>query len=294
VTRIAYIEKRFSAATLADIDRANAIIAEYTEQGFPLTLRQLYYQFVSRGLGENTDRAYKRLGGIISDGRQAGLIDWEVIEDRTRQLRGNAHWAGPAQILEAAWKSFRLDRWEGQEYRPEVWIEKEALVGVIAHACQELDVDYFACRGYVSQSEMWIAGERLKSRVVQDQTPVILYLGDHDPSGIDMRRDVLDRLRMFMGGLEVRRLALNMDQIQQYKPPPNPAKVTDSRIAGYVKLYGRASWELDALNPEVLVDLVRSSVLGLRNEQLWLKREMLENRHKSELRALAGAWRKSR
>ena len=289
MTRIAYIEKRFSKATLADISRANAIVAEYTAHHLRLTLRQLYYQFVSRGLSENTARAYKRLGGIISDARLAGLVDWEAIEDRTRQLRGNAHWADPTEILEAAWTSFRLDRWEGQEYRPEVWIEKEALAGVVAGICEDLDVDYFACRGFVSQSEMWSAAERLKARANQGQTPVILYLGDHDPSGLDMTRDVSDRQTLFMGGIELRRLALNMDQVEQYKPPPNPAKFTDSRIAGYVKLYGRESWELDALNPEVLVALIRSAVLDLRDEQLWLNRLALEGRYKSELRELAEA-----
>lgn len=287
MTREAYIERSFSTATLADIDRANAIIADYTELSFKLTLRQLYYQFVTREFIANTERAYKRLGGIISDGRLAGLIDWEAIEDRTRELRGNLHWANPAEILESSCDWFHVDRWEGQAYRPEVWIEKEALVGVIAQVCQELDVDYFACRGYVSQSEMWSAAERLKSRVGQGQTPVILYLGDHDPSGLDMTRDVLDRLCLFMGGLEVRRLALNMDQIEQYKPPPNPAKFTDSRIAGYVKRYGRESWELDALNPEALVGLIKSAVLDLRDEQMWTDRQVLEHQYKSELRELA-------
>lgn len=293
MTKIAYEKRNFAPNTLTVIDSANQIIAEYMAGGFRLTLRQLYYQFVARRLIENTMRAYKRLGGIVNDGRRAGLIDWEAIEDRTRALRANPHWDDPGEIVEAAATSFRLDKWIDQEYRPEVWIEKDALEGVIAGVCRNLDVDHFACRGYVSQSEMWKAAMRLRARASEAQTPIILYLGDHDPSGIDMTRDIVDRLRLFMGGLEVRRLALNMDQVEALQPPPNPAKVTDTRYAGYRKLYGPESWELDALNPKILADLVESAVLNLRDREAWQQQEALERQGRRQLRAMADAWRES-
>jgi hypothetical protein len=289
--KTAYVEKRFTPATLSIIDGANTIIAEYVGQGFKLTLRQLYYQFVVRGLAENTERSYKRLGNIVKEGRLAGLIEWEAIEDRTRHLRGNAHWTDPAQIIAAACESFRLDMWQGQEARPEVWVEKDALEGVIADVCRGLDVEYFACRGYVSQSEMWRAAKRLENRIGQGQQPVILYLGDHDPSGIDMTRDISNRLSMFMGGVKVRRLALNMEQIEDFKPPPNPAKITDSRWARYVAQHGRESWELDALNPQTLADLVRTAVNELRDPELWRARTSLERQYKRELHKMVGRCR---
>ena len=265
--KIAYIEKDFRGASLAIIENANEIIAEYHGDGLILTLRQLYYQFVARGLIPNRQSEYKRLGAIISDARLAGLIDWWAIEDRTRNLKGNTHWEDPGQIVRAAARGFRIDRWDNQRYRPEVWIEKEALAGVIEGVCREFDVDYFACKGYVSQSEMWTASERLGGYLGADQVPVVIHLGDHDPSGLDMTRDIKERLELFLDAkFHLERIALNMDQIEEYKPPPNPAKVTDSRFNGYIKKYSSESWELDALEPRVLRDLIRHTVEGYRDE----------------------------
>jgi hypothetical protein len=288
----AYIEKKFKPSSLIIIDQANEIIDEYLADGLRLTLRQLYYQFVSRALIANKQKEYKRLGAIISDARLAGMIDWYAIEDRTRALRGNTHWQDPGQIIRAAVSSFRLDRWEGQRYRPEVWIEKEALVGVIAGICQELDVDYFACKGYVSQSEMWSASQRLQNYMDIGQEPVIIHLGDHDPSGIDMTRDIEERMSLLMDfGCSVQRIALNMNQIEDYSPPPNPAKLTDSRYSGYIKKHGSSSWELDALEPRVLRDLIRHQVLIHRDENTLNDIMQAETQYKKTLTEFANNWR---
>jgi len=256
------------------IGQANQIITDYRAQGFDLTLRQLYYQFVSRDIIPNRDKEYKRLGSIINDARLAGLIDWEAIVDRTRNLRTLAHWDSPADIVDAVSRQFRVDKWEGQDVRPEVWIEKDALVGVIQRVCERNDVPYFSCRGYTSQSEMWVAAQRLIGHINDGQTPVIIHLGDHDPSGIDMTRDITDRLSMFLeheghDAMDVRRIALNMDQIDEYNPPPNPAKLSDSRSTSYVQEYGDDSWELDALDPAVMARLIERTIHGVRDEALW-------------------------
>ncbi len=267
--RIQYQETTFRPATMVVIEQANTIIEEYQRQGFLLTLRQLYYQFVSRALIENTQRSYKRLGSIVNDGRMAGLIDWNSIEDRTRNLEKNSHWEGPGAIVRTCAEQFRVDRWATQKYQPEVWIEKEALAGVIEEICQTLDVPFFACRGYVSQSEQWRAGRRFHVHQNQGRVPIVLHLGDHDPSGIDMTRDNHDRLQIFARfGVEVRRLALNMDQVEEYGPPPNPAKQTDARFEGYVAEYGDESWELDALEPEVIGELIRTAVEDLADTEI--------------------------
>src|SRR2546428_272641 len=97
-----YASTRFSPKSRETIAQANVIIADYEAQGFTLTLRQAYYQFVSRGLIPNTDREYKRLGSIINDARMAGLIDWDSIEDRTRFLRSLSHWDDPSDIMDGA------------------------------------------------------------------------------------------------------------------------------------------------------------------------------------------------
>ncbi len=280
-----------NAEQMGIVTQANKIIRDYQAQGFDLTLRQLYYQFVSRDLLPNTLQSYKRLGSIIVDGRLAGLIDWDAIVDRTRNLESLSHWETPESIVQAISEQYRIDRWARQPYRVEVWIEKEALAGVFQGVCESLDVPYFCCRGYTSISEIWAAGRRLKRyanlpglTAGQRQKPIILHFGDHDPSGIDMTRDIVDRLSMFAEmPVEVERLALNMDQVEYYGPPPNPAKVSDSRAAEYMRVHGDESWELDALEPAVLAEIVRDAVARFRDEEIWAEDEKLEEEGRRQL-----------
>ncbi|MGB0970377.1 MAG: hypothetical protein ACPGVG_05370 [Mycobacterium sp.] len=265
-----FVPKEFNDRDTRVIAAAISIIDDYQEQGYTLTLRQLYYQFVARDWLANDQKEYKRLGRIVSQARLAGLIDWEAIEDRTRNLAATPHWEDPRDILKSAAHAFAIDKWEDQHNRIEVWIEKEALSGVIEGICQELDVAYFACRGYTSQSEQWRAGKRFASYSRSGQAVTVLHLGDHDPSGIDMTRDNQDRLDLFSRfGISVKRIALNRGQIEEYDPPPNPAKLTDSRAGGYVRRFGYESWELDALEPGVIVELIRDEVEALRDDDLW-------------------------
>lgn len=289
--KIQYQEFKFSRETRAVIDQANAIIAEYETAGYALTLRQLYYQFVARDLIPNTERSYKRLGSIVNDARMAGLIDWLHIQDRGRFVRGNSHWRDPAQIVAGCAQQFQIDKWADQKYRVEVWIEKDALLGVIEQVCQRLDVSYFSCRGYTSQSEMWSGAQRLVQFAKRhSQTPVILHFGDHDPSGIDMSRDIQDRMAIFMGGVTFERLALNMDQVEAHHPPPNPAKVTDSRYEGYRQIHGEESWELDALEPRLLAELVERHVRHYREIGKWNAQVRKEEAYKDTLQYAANHW----
>lgn len=284
---IEYTPRKFGARSQSLIMAANKIIEEYAEQGFDLTLRQLYYQFVSRDLIPNTQRDYKNLGSVINDARLAGLIDWNSITDRTRNLVRNSHWSSPGEIVSACAKQYQIDKWATQEFRVEVWIEKDALVGVIDSICRTLDVPYFSCRGYTSQSEMWVAAQRLSGYESSGQKTVIIHLGDHDPSGKDMSRDIQDRLYLFQSETEVERIALNMDQVRKYNPPPNPAKITDSRARAYIKSFGNQSWELDALDPKTLAKLITSKVKSYRDEKLWAEQVKIEAAHRGTLLSAA-------
>jgi hypothetical protein len=290
VPKIAYIDKRIGGKRLAVINKANEIITTYAAQGFRLTLRQLYYQFVARDLIANNQKEYALLGDTINDARLCGLIDWNAIEDRTRNLRSVAHWTSPQSIVDSCAEQFRIDKWAKQSVRPEVWIEKDALAGVVEGICHELDVPYFSCRGYTSQSEMWAGAMRLKSHLQNGQDTLILHFGDHDPSGKDMTRDITERLELFMGGTEVRRLALNMNQIDKFNPPPNPAKLTDSRATAYIAEFGDQSWELDALEPSVIVELIRSTVEEVRDADAWGEAVDEEDNHRSMLSRVATNW----
>lgn len=289
--REAFIERRFSDGSVALIEHANVIIAEYQAQGFTLTLRQLYYQFVSRDLLQNKQTEYKRLGSVINDARLAGLIDWLAIEDRTRNVRSVSTWDDPAQIVSAIAEQYKEDVWDSQDWRPEIWIEKDALIGVIEPVCERYRVPYFACRGYSSQSEQYRAGKRFEDVASRGQKPIVLHLGDHDPSGIDMTRDNSDRLGMFAGQeVELRRLALNMDQIKRYKPPPNPAKETDSRSGPYIQLYGGKSWELDALDPTVIDRLIADQLDDLIDRDRWDEAMEREQQRRDVLGAASERW----
>lgn len=286
-----FIDRRFSPASAAIIETANGILEEYEAQGLVLTLRQLYYQFVARGLIPNKQSEYKRLGSIINDGRLAGHIDWSMMEDRTRTLRTISTWDSPASIVDVVARQYQEDLWASQLYRPEVWIEKDALVGVIERACRELRVEFFACRGYSSQSAQYEAGHRFRRYNDVGQTPVIFHLGDHDPSGIDMTRDNQDRLSMFsMDGVEVRRLALTFDQVDQYNPPPNPAKESDSRHEAYAAKYGNESWELDALEPTVIDALIRENIESLIDRRKWKKAQQAEKENRDKLVLVSDRW----
>lgn len=297
--RICYVPKKFAPKSQLLIAHAHKIIEEYMAAGYTLTLRQLYYQFVARDLIANKQTEYKRLGSVINDARLAGLIDWSAIEDRTRNLESLPHWDGPGEIVRACSKQFRYDKWQDQPYRIEVWVEKEALAGVFERVCRSLDIPYLACRGYMSQSEMWRAAVRL-SHYAKGTTPeslgpvnprqktIILHFGDHDPSGIDMTRDIQNRLQVLDDwNTDVRRIALNMDQVEEYNPPPNPAKLTDARADAYVREYGYESWELDALEPAILEQLVRDEVDKVLDVDLMEAMEERQEEARQEIKDVA-------
>lgn len=282
--RIEYVPKKFSSDRLQMIEKVNSVVSEYEKQGYSLTLRQVYYQMVARDIIPNNMRSYKNLGNLINDARLAGLIDWLAIEDRTRNLRENSHWSKPGSVIESAAYSYHLDHWRGQENYVEVWVEKDALIGIVGQICKQLDVSHFSCRGYVSQSEMWAAARRLHRRQEAGQHIVLLHLGDHDPSGKDMSRDIQDRLVTFETyNVTFKRLALNMDQVELYNPPPNPAKLTDSRATGYIEEYGDECWELDALEPRVISDVISKNVRKYRDDALYRAVVQQETEEKEQL-----------
>lgn len=283
--KIQYKTVNFRQTSLDLIRLVNEVISEYKAQGYELTLRQVYYQLVARGYIPNNERSYKNIGNLINDGRLAGMIDWYAITDRTRNLRGNSHWDTPSSVIASAKYSYLLDKWEGQPNYVEVWVEKDALVDVVGQACRGLDVPYFSCRGYTSQSEMWSAAQRFLRQDSREQR-IIIHLGDHDPSGIDMSRDIQERLNMFGADVYVKRVALTMEQIDFYNPPPNPAKITDSRCEKYIAQYGHESWELDALEPKVITDLITQEVTAYRDEDTFLRVCSKENQEKRELQML--------
>jgi len=254
------------------VNIAQGIIEDYQQDGYTLTLRQLYYQFVARDIIANSERSYKNLGTIVTKARLAGLLDWLAIEDRNREHKDYWFQEDESTLIEGLPRMVRFDQWRRQPNYVECWVEKEALRGVVQRACEPYLVSHMSCKGYLSSSEAWRAGKRFQKRIHQGKQCVLIYLGDHDPSGIDMTRDNQQRLDIFTGmpkEVQVVRLALNQDQIAQYNPPPNPAKITDSRAKSYIKKFGNKSWELDALEPKVMSDMITSEILNYIDPDIW-------------------------
>lgn len=281
---------RFKADTENLIKVMNSIITDYQHQGFKLTVRQLYYQLVARGHIENSEHSYKRTTGIVNDARMAGLMDWDAIEDRTREFIKRPRWDSGSDVLDTAAKMFHMDMWVNQKVRVFVIVEKEALEGVLESVCRKWDVPLLAARGYPSGTVLReFAVEEMIPAYQKDQASVIFHLGDHDPSGIDMTRDLEERIKVFAETEDflLRRIALTMDQIQEQRPPPNPAKKFDPRFRSYFRDYGKESWELDALSPTYISKLVEKFIRKICDAKKWKERSEEIEEIRSRLTTIA-------
>lgn len=260
-----------SSANFDMLMEINDILEEYEAKKLtPISLRQLYYQLVSRGIIANQDSEYKKIGRLLTEGRMAGYVDWDLIEDRLREPHRPWYTYGPAGAIETVLYQYRLDRQEDQYYNLLVVIEKDAISNVMKPITGEYGVRLLVNRGYGSSSAMY----GLAKMFEEDGRPAkILYMGDHDPSGLDMIRDVRERLWTFGVEVDVEAIALTWDQVQDYRPIPNPAKFKDPRAGDYVAKYGKTSWEVDALDPLVSRQVLRDAIV--RNMDMDIYRAVL-------------------
>ncbi|KKN65936.1 hypothetical protein LCGC14_0476390 [marine sediment metagenome] len=270
------------------LETINEIIDEYSMEGYKLTLRQLFYQLVSRDIVPNLTKEYAKLSTLLTKGRMGGVVDWSAIEDRNRVPYIPYSVDDIEDAINDTINQYRLDRQDGQKVHVELWVEKDALSGVLKRITEHYHIKLIVNKGYSSTSAMYDAYRRFSNKINEGKKVVVLYLGDHDPSGLDMIRDIHQRSCEFLIGdavdfvgdddesnpaFQVRPIGLTMKQIKQFNPPPNPAKVKDPRSTGYIEKYGKVSWEVDALNPETLHKLVRENVeilidMNLFNKQI--------------------------
>lgn len=278
-------EHKFKDKSLKKIERINAIVDEY--KGRSLTLRQMFYQLVARGYIENNQREYKNLGNLISNARYAGLIDWDVIEDKTRNHVGSVRYNyTPAEEIASVAKYFRLGKWTNQPVYVEVWCEKDAMIDIVADGCRPTGTPYFSCRGYCSASEMHNAAKCFIWRNDCKERHII-YLGDHDPSGKDCPRYIADCIKTFGADVEIHPIALTMEQIKQFNPPPSYVKANDTRKTGYIEKYGDTCWELDALPPGYVEQLVDSAIRPYFDEKIYSEILALEAEQRRELQLVS-------
>lgn len=283
----AFSEKlKLSKANIERLDTINSILEDYREEWYVLTLRQLYYQLVVRDIIPNQQAEYAKLSNILKKGRMAGIVDRDIIEDRLRQPFLPYWVLDIDDAINDTINTYRLNRMDGQDKYIEIRVEKDALSWVLKRVSSKYHINLMVNRGYSSCSAMYDSFRRFS----QHEDCHILYLGDHDPSGLDMVRDIQERLEEFWVYLTVHHLAITQEQIATHNPPPNPAKFSDPRADWYVKNYGKTSWEVDALPPEVLINTLEAKIRSMID----LKRysEMLEKEasDKERLQEMIDNW----
>lgn len=276
-----FIEWNPTSKTTDTLLQAITVIEEYYEQGYTLTLRGVFYQLERRGMIQKTDDEYDRLGYILKQGRLAGLIDWAMIVDHTRKVERQASWYEPKEFLKVVPPAYHLDRWDNQEHRLVVMVEKDTLRNIILPTCEKYDVPFCANRGYASLSHLYKVAGLFSEYYDAGQSPILFYLGDHDPSGLDMDRDIVERIEKFVEGesLNMVRLAITMEQINSFQLSSSPTKVNESRAELYVEEYGDESWELESLEPSVLADLVEDAIKETIDFDRW---EEVEEKEKED------------
>jgi len=244
--------------------------------GIRLTIRQVFYRLVSKGIIRNTRSAYNSLDKVLTLARQKGQIPYEVFVDHTRGVIGNISYesVNPEETFEdakqtyeaseetfnGAAEGYQLPIWHGQPNHVEVWLEKQALANLFQQITSKKNVRLAPCKGYPSLTFMYEAASYLYHNVPKDKDILILYFGDFDMRGVDIQRDINEKLTAFNLDVEVKRIALTKEQIENYQLPPAPAKKTDTMAFGWVGSEGDVAWEIDALPPKELQRLIKTAI----------------------------------
>lgn len=285
---IEFRKAKLNEKSIERLTRVNQIIEMYRGMGYTLTLRQLYYRLVTENIIANSTKEYARLIHLLTEGRMGGLVDWDGIEDRVRTPRSNYTVDGVDDAIADAERTYCLDRQQGQKNYIELWVEKDAISNILSVKTRHYGIKLMVNRGFSSTTAMHDASVRMAEAIENGQIPHILYLGDHDPSGLCMAlTDIPDRLNTEFGvAVDVKHIGITSAQIKKYNPPTNPAKITDSRAKWYIKNWGTKSWEVDALEPEVLHELIDHEVKTLMDMDMFEEILVLEKQHKKDLTRL--------
>src|SRR5215212_5408161 len=266
--------------SLALRDAISTIAAEYER----LSVRQLFYQLVSRGVVEKTEQAYKRVCDAAVQMRLDGSLDFRKVTDGHRSRRITYAHSGLQEALQSAHDLYRRNYWLDQPRHVEVWCEKDALSGVITPVCDGYGVPYVATRGFPSVTLLYDSAQAMAAT---GKPATVFYFGDFDASGQSISDGLENNLRHFGADCHVQRVALNPDQINAYSLPTRPGKLTDSQQAGFAARFGGASVELDALPPDLLTGLVEWSIESAIDREAWDRVSHIEALETDTLESIA-------
>ena len=261
---------------------------------WPLTLRQIYYRLVAADIIANTRSKYNDLSKVIKQMRLDALLPWETMEDRVRRVstkRGDED-ADTFVKRELRWFLSGYSRClvQGQENYVEVWVEKDALSRILEDVAVPYCIRVVTCRGYQSMTFLKAYADRAEAAMDRKQTPVVLYFGDLDPSGVQMFEAAQQTLEAELDviGVDFIRVGLNPDHVAAHKLPNNPdaLKWTDVRAKGYVKRFGEVAVELDALHPAVLEAMAKEAIEGQFDMDLFEEQREVEAVERGRLAAI--------
>jgi hypothetical protein len=258
---------------------ADAIDVLQVEQ--PCTLRQLYYRLVSRGAIPNAQSAYQRLGTLMTRAREKGLISRRWIVDHTRATHKPSSWTGLTDFSDTVRTAYRKDFWASLDHHVEIFVEKDAVAGTIQPVTADNDVALHVCRGYSSVS---FAGE-IAEEWQQIKKPIFAYyLGDFDPSGYDIERDLREKLERYSGrwcyddtpdpgldGFSWVRLGVKPEDFEDFDLVRLPIKHSDCRAQGFIAQHGDAGAEIDAIPPTELRRRVAEAIDSHIDVERWNK-----------------------
>ena len=249
--------KRARSTQAAMIQRRTPLMG-IVRAGRPMPVRQVFYQATVRGIVEKAESGYAKVQTDLVAMRRAGEMPYDWLADNTRWQRKPQTFSSIQQALADTARFYRKSLWDDAGCYVEVWLEKDALSGVVYPVTSEYDVPLMVARGYASLSFLATAAEYINTL---DVPAVIFHLGDYDPSGVDAGRKIEATLRELAPAAEIHfyRLAVDLEQIAKWNLPTRPTKQTDTRAKGF----GDISVELDAIEPNVLRELVRVNIEAL-------------------------------
>ena len=270
--------------TKAELEILKTALYNVVEENEPVTVRQAFYQLVSSGAIAKTEADYKnivvRLLGIM---RRQGELPFSWIADNTRWMRKPQTYSSLEQALDDTITTYRRALWDQQDSYVEVWLEKDALAGVLLDVTAAWDVPLMVTRGYPSLSYLHTAAEALRE---EDRPCFIYYFGDHDPSGVHIPQKIEADLRTFAPDAELHfeRVAVNAEQIEKWNLPTRPTKRTDSRA----KNFSGESVEVDAIPPAQLRDLCRQCIEQHIDQRALQRTRLVEQAERDTLQTMLG------
>lgn len=261
----------------------------------PATIRAVCYRLFVMKLIPSMDRKYTNaVGTQLVYAREHGDIPWEWVVDETREAERITTWDKPEDIIDAAVRGYRKDYWKTQENWVEVWSEKGTIRGTLAPVLKEYGVTFRVMHGYGSATALHgIAEETAES----DKDLTVLYVGDWDPSGLNMSEvDIPKRLARYDGDATIMRVALDANDVAPGTDLPSfeaNTKVKDPRYKWFVERYGRTCWELDALSPVILRQRVELEIVDLLDLDAWNHAVEVEAAERESMTNILGDWKKS-